>query len=119
MDRSDATDAFGALAQPTRLDAFRLLVRHEPDGLPVGEIARALGVPHNTLSTHLAILARAGLVRSERRSRLIIYRADLDAVQQLAAFLLEDCCAGRPEIAAAFARAATACGAPSPKGDAS
>jgi DNA-binding transcriptional ArsR family regulator len=107
MDRQDVIEAFSALAQPTRLDAFRLLVTHEPDGLPVGEIARGLGVPHNTLSTHLAILARAGLVQAERRSRLIVYRADLDAVQGLAAFLLKDCCAGRPEIAAAFAASAS------------
>jgi DNA-binding transcriptional ArsR family regulator len=114
MDRINAIEAFGALAQPTRLDAFRLLVMHEPDGLPVGEIARGLDVPHNTLSTHLAILARAGLVRSERRSRLVVYRADLDAVQGLAAFLLRDCCAGHPEIAASFAAEAV-CGVGTPK----
>lgn len=102
MDKFAAVDAFGALAQPTRLDAFRLLVTHEPDGLPVGEIARRLDVPHNTLSTHLAILGRAGLVQSVRRSRLIVYRADVEAVQDLASFLLEDCCARHPVAAAAL-----------------
>lgn len=117
MDKNEVIDAFGALAQPTRLDAFRLLVMHEPDGLPVGEIARGLNVPHNTLSTHLAILARAGLVNSERRSRLIVYRANLDAVQGLASFLLEDCCAGHPEVAAAFAATASSCATKPPKGD--
>ena len=117
MDKSEVIDAFGALAQPTRLDAFRLLVMHEPDGLPVGEIARGLDVPHNTLSTHLAILARAGLVKSERRSRLVVYRADLDAVQGLASFLLKDCCAGHPEVAAAFAATTSSCGAAPKKGD--
>jgi DNA-binding transcriptional ArsR family regulator len=115
MDKSEVIEAFGALAQPTRLDAFRLLVMHEPDGLPVGEIARSLGVPHNTLSTHLATLSRAGLVRSERRSRLIVYRAELKAVQGLASFLLKDCCAGHPEVAAK----ASSCGPTSSKGDAS
>jgi ArsR family transcriptional regulator len=119
MDRLDVIDAFGALAQPTRLDAFRLLVMHEPDGLPVGEIARGLNVPHNTLSTHLAILARAGLVSSERQSRLIVYRVNLEAVQGLASFLLKDCCAGHPEVAAAFAATASSCGSTPAKGDAS
>lgn len=119
MDKSDVIDAFAALAQPTRLDAIRLLVIHEPDGLSVGEVARGLDVPHNTLSTHLAILARAGLVKSERRSRLVVYRADLDAVQGLASFLLKDCCAGYPEAAAAFAATASTCGAAAKKGDCS
>ena len=72
--------ALAALAQSTRLDVFRMLVGHEPEGMPAGDIARELAIPHNTLSTHLAILSRAGLVRSQRRSRSIIYRADLDRI---------------------------------------
>jgi ArsR family transcriptional regulator len=100
MDKKQSIDAFGALSQATRLDAFRLLVMHEPDGLPAGEIARLLDVPHNTLSTHLAILARSGLVQSERQSRSIIYRADLSQVRALVGFLLKDCCAGHPEVCA-------------------
>ena len=98
MDITDSINAFSALAQPTRLSTFRLLVRHEPEGLPAGEIARLLGVPHNSLSTHLAVLHRAGLVRSERQSRSIVYRAGLDRMAELVGFLLKDCCAGRPEI---------------------
>jgi ArsR family transcriptional regulator len=98
MESDDAILAFAALAQPTRLDVFRLLVRHEPEGLPAGDIARSIGVPHNTMSTHLAILARAGLITSERHSRSIIYRARLDTVQALAGFLVKDCCDGRPEL---------------------
>lgn len=62
MKTDFAIEALSALAQPTRLEAFRLLVRQEPDGLAAGEIARRLDVPHNTMSTHLAILTRAGLV---------------------------------------------------------
>ena len=73
----------GALAQPTRLAVFRLVVRHEPDGLAAGDIADALNVPHNTMSTHLSILARAGLVSSERRSCSIIYRADLGQLRAI------------------------------------
>jgi DNA-binding transcriptional ArsR family regulator len=98
MDTEQVILSLAALAQPTRLDAFRLLIQREPDGLPAGEIARLLAVPHNTMSSHLAILGRAGLVRSQRRSRSIVYRADLAAMQGLVTFLLGDCCGGRPEI---------------------
>ncbi len=94
MEANAAIQALGALAQATRLDVFRLLVQHEPDGLAAGEIARRLGVPHNTMSTHLGLLGRAGLIRSTRQSRSIIYRADLAAVRRLVAFLLENCCGG-------------------------
>lgn len=100
MDMEQALAAFAALSQPTRLDVFRLLVAHEPEGMPAGEVARALDVPHNTLSTHLGILARAGLIAAERQSRLIIYRAQLRAVGDLASFILKDCCGGKPEICA-------------------
>ena len=100
MDMYQALAAFAALSQSTRLDVFRLLVAHEPEGMPAGEVARRLDVPHNTLSTHLGILARAGLISAERQSRLIIYRAQLDAVRDLASFILKDCCGGKPEICA-------------------
>lgn len=100
MDTDQVLSAFSALAQSTRLDVFRLLVAHEPEGLAAGEVARRLDVPHNTLSTHLGILARAGLIAAERQSRLIIYRAQLGAVRDLASFILKDCCGGKPEICA-------------------
>ncbi|GGE80407.1 ArsR/SmtB family transcription factor [Sphingomonas prati] len=100
METETAIATLGALAQGTRLDVFRLLVRHEPDGMAAGEIARSLTVPQNTMSAHLAILARAGVVRSERRGRLIVYRADLDGLRALTLFLVRDCCAGAPELCA-------------------
>lgn len=100
MESEAAILALAALAQSTRLEAFRLLVKHEPDGLPAGEIARHLAIPHNTMSSHLGILAHAGLVRSERRSRSIIYRADLTRFREVATFLLKDCCGGRPDVCA-------------------
>lgn len=100
MDNESAIVALGALAQGTRLEVFRLLVRHEPIGLAAGEIARRLDVPQNTMSAHLSILARAGIVRSERYSRSIIYRADLDGLRALTLFLVRDCCAGAPELCA-------------------
>jgi len=98
MESEAAILALAALAQPTRLEAFRLLVRHEPEGLPAGEIADALAVPANTMSAHLGVMSRAGLVNSERHSRSIIYRADLDRLQALVLFLLKDCCQGRAEL---------------------
>jgi ArsR family transcriptional regulator len=100
MESEVAISALGALAQGTRLDVFRLLVRHEPAGLAAGEIARQLDVPQNTMSAHLAILARGGLVHSERHSRSIIYRADLDGLRVLMLFLVRDCCAGSAELCA-------------------
>ena len=79
------------------MDAFRRLVRCGADGLAAGEIARALGVPHNTMSAHLAILANAGLVTSRREGRSILYAVDFARVRDLLAFLMEDCCRGKPE----------------------
>jgi DNA-binding transcriptional ArsR family regulator len=100
MEDEQAILALAALAQPTRLQAFRILVQHEPDGLAAGDLARALEVPQNTLSAHLSVLSRADLVASERHSRSIVYRANLLAFQRIALFLLQDCCGGRPEICA-------------------
>ena len=102
MDADQAIVAFSALAQPTRLEVFRLLMEYEPNGLAAGEIARRIGVPHNTMSTHLAILSRAGLIEAERQSRSLVYRARLEAVRALAGFLVKDCCGGRPEICASL-----------------
>ncbi len=100
MDNEIAIAALAALAQSTRLDVFRLLIANEPEGLPAGELARVLAVPHNTLSTHLAILSRAGLIVGERRSRTINYRAELPRLRELTLFLARDCCGGRPELCA-------------------
>lgn len=106
---TEAIAALGALAQSTRLDTFRLLVRHEPDGLAAGDVARQLDIPQNTMSAHLGILARAGLVKSERRSRSIVYRADLDALRSVMLFLVKDCCQGRAELCHPLADALLAC----------
>jgi DNA-binding transcriptional ArsR family regulator len=109
MESENVILALAALAQTTRLDVFRLLVAHEPDGLPAGDIARHLAVPHNTMSSHLGILSRAGLVRSERRSRSIIYRADLARFREVATFLLRDCCGGHPDVCAPLVGILTPC----------
>jgi ArsR family transcriptional regulator len=115
MESENAILALAALAQSTRLDVFRLLARHEPEGLAAGDIAKALAVPQNTMSSHLAILSRAGLVSAERFSRSIVYRADLAHFQEVVLFMLRDCCDGRPEICAPLIESLTPCCLPKPK----
>ncbi len=100
MDNPEVILTLGALAQTTRLDVFKLLIRSEPNGVAAGEISRILDVPHNTLSTHLGILSRSGLIRSKRYSRSIVYRADLERFREMTLFLLADCCGGNPETCA-------------------
>lgn len=106
MKTKQALAAFAALSQETRLEAFRQLVRLTPEGMPAGELARDLDVPASTLSSHLAILERAGLVASERQGRVILYRADLDGARDLVQFLVRDCCRGQPERCAQLLEAA-------------
>lgn len=93
-----AVDALGALAHETRLSVFRLLVKAGSEGMIAGAIAEHQGVPPSTMSHHLATLERAGLVQSERESRLIHYRADYAGMRRLLAFLMQDCCQGAPEM---------------------
>jgi len=100
MESESSISVLAALAQDTRLETFRLLVRREPEGVPAGELARLLDVPQNTMSAHLSVLARAGLVRGERHSRSIVYHAELARLRELVLFLLKDCCDGRPDICA-------------------
>jgi len=97
MDKPTAIKALSALAQDGRLEVFRCLVRAGPDGMAAGEIARSLGVAHNTLSSQLSVLANAGLIASTRQGRSIVYRAELVSMQDLVSFLLADCCQGKPE----------------------
>jgi ArsR family transcriptional regulator len=98
MSAPHALSALAALGQPNRLEIFRLLMRREPTGLSAGLIAEAIGCPQNTLSSHLAILARAGLVRGTRDGRSILYRADIEGMRALVSFLVTDCCNGHPEL---------------------
>ncbi|HYD31662.1 MAG TPA: metalloregulator ArsR/SmtB family transcription factor [Azospirillaceae bacterium] len=98
MEQKRAIAALAALAQDSRLQVFRLLVRAGSDGLPAGEIAGHLGVQPATLSFHLSQLSHAGLVESRREGRSIIYSADIGAMKGLMRFLLHDCCDGHPEL---------------------
>jgi DNA-binding transcriptional ArsR family regulator len=98
MDKKNAIESLSALAQETRLSAFRYLVSCCPEGKNAGEIARRCKVPHNTMSTHLSILERAGLIDSEKQGREVVYSADISGLRGLVEFLANDCCGGRPEI---------------------
>lgn len=98
MSAPHALAAFAALGQPTRLAIFQLLMSAEPHGLAAGAIAEKVGCPHNTLSSHLSILARSGLVRGSRDGRSIIYRANVEAIRTLVGFIVDDCCDGHPEL---------------------
>jgi DNA-binding transcriptional ArsR family regulator len=94
MEKSDAIAALAALAQEFRLDVFRLLVQAGTEGLPAGQIAERLGMPPNSLSFHLNQLRHAGLVTFRRESRSLIYAAEYAAMNDLLAYLTENCCQG-------------------------
>ena len=98
MEQKDAVAALSALAHPGRLAVFRLLVKAGAEGLAAGRIAEATSSLSNTLSANLNILTQAGLARSRRDGRQIIYTADYDSMRGLLAFLMEDCCQGEPAI---------------------
>lgn len=107
MESKSAVSSLSALAHEGRLAAFRLLVQAGPEGLAAGEISRRLDILPNTLSASLNVLSHAGLVAARRDGRSIIYTADYDAMSGLLAFLVEDCCAGSPQICAPLARLAS------------
>ena len=98
MQTAVALQSLAALAHPTRLDAFRLLVRHEPEGLSTGQLVEAAGLSQSTFSSHLAILVAAGLVIPEKRGRQMIQRANIEVLRALMLFLAKDCCGGRADV---------------------
>jgi len=98
FDKDQALSALSALAHDRRIDVFRLLVEAEPDGLAAGDIAKRLGLHHNTLSSQLGILSHARLISSKRHGRSIIYSLAPGGIQALLSYLTEDCCGGDPEI---------------------
>ncbi len=116
MKKSSVVAALGALAQDTRLDIFRLLVQKGPEGLPAGEIGERLRQPSPTLSFHLNQLRFSGLVTSRRESRSIIYSANFKAMNELLAYLTDNCCGGRSELCAPAAFVPlSAVGRPAPR----
>ncbi|HZP78107.1 MAG TPA: metalloregulator ArsR/SmtB family transcription factor [Pseudolabrys sp.] len=118
MGPAHALVVLAALGQSTRLAVLRLLMRAEPGGLPAGDIAEHIGCPANTLSSHLSILARSGLIRGSRDGRSIVYRAEVETMRRLVGFLIGDCCEGHPELCDlrdAIDKADCGCGPPKPK----
>jgi arsenate reductase len=104
MDENSAMEGLGSLAQPTRLAAFRQLLAAHPGSIAAGELAKACDAPHNTMSTHLGVLTRAGLVQAQRDGRAMNYRADIKVFRSLITFLTRDCCNGRPDLCGDIAR---------------
>jgi ArsR family transcriptional regulator, arsenate/arsenite/antimonite-responsive transcriptional repressor len=96
MEKPGAVAALAALAQDSRLDIFRLLVQAGGEGLPAGQIGERLGLPSATLSFHLNQLRQAGLVTFRREGRSLIYAAEYGAMNDLLAYLTENCCQGEP-----------------------
>ena len=109
MEMNEAIGAFTALGHETRLTVFRLLVQAGPNGLAAGAVAEQAGVPPSTMSHHLGLLERAGLVRSWRVHRQIFYATDYEGTRKLLAFLMQDCCQGRPELCGDGLAAAASC----------
>lgn len=98
MEERQAIIGFGALAQETRLRVLRQLVQAGPAGRPAGALAQGVGASPSSLSFHLKELERAGLVTQRREARSIIYAAAYAGIGDLIRFLMQDCCAGHPEI---------------------
>jgi DNA-binding transcriptional ArsR family regulator len=98
METKSAIAALASLAQDSRLAIFRALVQEGPEGLPAGKISEATGIPPSSLSFHLKELAHAGMVTSRQEGRFIIYAADFATMNDLIAFLTENCCGGKPCI---------------------
>jgi DNA-binding transcriptional ArsR family regulator len=115
MDERQALMSFAALSQETRLRIIRTLVVAGPDGMAAGAVAERMEVSPSNVSFHLKELERAGLISQQRESRSIVYTASYEALAGLVRFLMEDCCAGNPEICAP-ALAVAACCSPSDKG---
>lgn len=98
MKTSQAEIAFAALSQGTRLGILRFLIKSGSAAVPAGIVAHALSIQPSTFSFHVAILARAGLVRAKREQRQILYSPNFDGIRGVVEFLLRDCCNGHPEV---------------------
>lgn len=94
MKTENASSLFEALSSDIRLDVFRLLVKHAPDGLVAGDIASQLNIPANNLSFHLKTLTHSGMVSMEKEGRFLRYRASIPLMLELIAYLTEECCQG-------------------------
>jgi len=100
MNWETAAQGFAAMGSEARLTVLRTLVRAGSEGLSVGDIQDRTGIPPSTLAHHLKFMAAAGLVEQERLVRVVISRADFDTLEELAGFILGECCADvAPKVA--------------------
>ena len=107
MQTQHAATLFEALSSALRLSLFRLLVKHAPDGLVAGDIAKALGVGNTNLSFHLKELLHTGLISVEKEGRFLRYRANIPLMLETIAYLTAECCSGNPEQCEAYRAAST------------
>ena len=94
MDQKQAIECFSAMAQDSRLAILKLLMRESPEGTRVSDISKKLNIVPSTLSGHLSVLRRSGLLNSRRNQREIFYSADLETINDLMLFIVEECCNG-------------------------
>ncbi|MEQ8332471.1 metalloregulator ArsR/SmtB family transcription factor [Nisaea sp.] len=110
MNDHEAIAALGALAQESRLQVYRRLMKAGPSGISAGDLAEQIGVSRSSLSFHIAQLERAGLVQARKQHRNIFYSVEIDAMRQLLIFLTQDCCNGSPDICGDLVVTAAFCG---------
>ena len=98
MKSAQVVKALAALAQPTRLAIYRLLVERGPEGVAAGQVAEKLKVSPATLSFHFKILSHAGLIESRQDGRFVYYSANFVVMNGMVAYLTENCCGGNPDV---------------------
>jgi DNA-binding transcriptional ArsR family regulator len=107
LARDRTVEQLSALAHATRFDVFQALMRTGSEGMAAGAIAEHLGVAPNTLSNHLSILQRAGLISVQRKGRHLIYASDIAAITSLVEAMVRDCCGGHPDVCTPLRAACT------------
>lgn len=98
QEQDAAVAALAALGQHTRLSIFQILVAEAAEGMAAGRIADQLNVRQNTLSAHLSVLERAGMITHKRLGRSLVYRPSFFGMRALLKFLVQDCCASHPAV---------------------
>ncbi|MFC3613302.1 ArsR/SmtB family transcription factor [Lutimaribacter marinistellae] len=98
MEKTEAITTLSALAHDMRIDIFRMLIKAGEGGLTAGDIASALQARPNTVSNNLALLTTSGLIRPQREGRSIRYFSRMEGMRDLLAYLMEECCGGRPDL---------------------
>jgi DNA-binding transcriptional ArsR family regulator len=98
MDTKSAVIALAALAQDSRLAIYRTLVQAGPEGMAAGKISEVTGIPPSSLSFHMKELVFAYLVKSRNAGRFVIYTANFAAMNELLAFMTENCCGVNPPV---------------------